>query len=82
MIAQDTGFSKTLPTGRGLLAFTEPDEALEAIALIADDPAGHARAARKVAAECFDARTVLAALLNDAYATGGLPAATSRRFAS
>lgn len=68
VVVQDTGFSDVLPTGEGLLAFTSPEEAAEAIARVRADYAHHARAARRVAEECFDARRVLADLLERAVA--------------
>jgi hypothetical protein len=62
-VLQDTGWSRHYPTGKGLLAFTTPAEAVAVIAAINGDYAGHCAAARRVAEECFDARLVLAAML-------------------
>jgi hypothetical protein len=63
VIAQDTGFRDTLPVGQGLLAFSTTADALEAVAAVNDDYAGHAAAARAVAEEHFDSDRVLTRLL-------------------
>jgi hypothetical protein len=63
VIAQDTGIRSLLPTGEGLLAFGDPDEAAAAIQAVAADPVRHARAARAVAEEYFDSDRVLGSLL-------------------
>ena len=65
-IVQDTGFSKFIPTGEGVLAFNTIDEAEEGIARVAGDPKSHARAARSIAEEYFDSDKVLTHLLNRA----------------
>jgi hypothetical protein len=65
VIAQDTGFSKILPTGAGLFAFRTTEEALEAIEAINNDYQRHCNAARAIAVEYFEARKVAAQLLVD-----------------
>jgi hypothetical protein len=65
VIAQETGFSRFLPTGAGLFAFTNPAEALAAIDEMNVDYAFHARAARKLAEERFDSDIVLSQLLQN-----------------
>ena len=65
-VVQDTGWSAHLPAGEGLFAFTSADEAVEALARVDADYDRHARRAREVAAEHFDARTVLTSLLERA----------------
>jgi hypothetical protein len=65
VVAQDTGFSKILPTGQGLFGFTTMEEALAAIDAINTDYERHCKAARAIAAEYFDARRVAARLLAD-----------------
>ena len=67
-VVQDTGFSRFLPTGEGLFAFDDGEQAAEAIERVEADYARHARAARNVAAECFDAAKVLPKLIEDAFA--------------
>lgn len=59
VVTQRTGFEKFIPTGAGLLGFDTPDEAVEAIRTINADYPRHARAAREIAVEYFDALKVL-----------------------
>ena len=63
VVVQDTGFSKWLPSGLGVLPFRTPDEAAAGIADVLGRYGAHCRAAREVAAESFDASRVLANLL-------------------
>lgn len=63
-IVQDTGWTDWLPSGKGVLAFTTPDQALEALETVADDPQSHAAAARAVVEEHFQAADVCADLLD------------------
>ena len=49
----------SFPTGTGLLGFDTPDDAVEAIAQINADYPRHARAAREIAVEYFDAMKLL-----------------------
>ena len=70
VITQDTGFGSVLPTGEGLFAVADADEAANAIARVNADLPRACRAARDVARECFDSDRVLGRLLEDA----GLPA--------
>jgi hypothetical protein len=63
VLAQDTGFGRALPPGEGLLAFSTVDEALGSLEELASDYRRHARAARRLAEERLDARTVLSRLL-------------------
>jgi hypothetical protein len=65
-VLQDTGFSANIPCGEGLLAFRTPQEAVAAVTRLRDDYEFHCAAARRVAEECFDARTVLGDLLERA----------------
>lgn len=62
VVAQSTGFEVALPTGKGLLAFSSPDEAEAAVAEVAADWEGHARAARSIAEEHLDSDLVLGRL--------------------
>ena len=66
VITQETGFSKVLPTGRGLFGFTSMDDILAAVEAIESDYAGHCRAAREIAAAYFGAERVLESLLTRA----------------
>jgi hypothetical protein len=63
VIAQDTGFSRFLPTGEGLFAFNTEDDVLAAIDALRSDYGRHSRAARSLALEFFDSRKVLTHLL-------------------
>jgi Glycosyl transferases group 1 len=59
VVTQRTGFEKFISTGTGLLGFDTPDEAVDAIRQINSDYARHARMAREIAADYFDAVKVL-----------------------
>jgi hypothetical protein len=63
VIVQDTGFSRFLPCGSGLLCFRNRAEAIQAIHQLRKDYSSHCQAARSVIAEYFDARKVLTRLL-------------------
>jgi hypothetical protein len=63
VIAQDTGFSKYLPTGAGLFAFATMDDALRCIAAMNDDYAANSAAARRLAETHFNSKDVLTSLL-------------------
>ncbi len=65
VVAQDTGFGNVLPTGEGLFAFTTTEEALDAIDAINGDYRRHCEAARAIAEEYLEARSVAARLLAD-----------------
>lgn len=65
-VVQDTGWSAHVPAGEGVLAFTTPDEAVDAIARVDADYAVHARRAREIAAAHFDASRVLTRLIEEA----------------
>jgi hypothetical protein len=62
-VVQDTGFSSWLPCGDGVVAVTDADEAVAAIAAVGADYGRHCRAARELVAEHFGHERVLAALL-------------------
>ena len=63
VVVQDTGFSDIVPTGEGLFAFSNGQEAEAAITAANADHARHGSAAREIAAEFFDARRVLGNML-------------------
>ncbi|HEV2775954.1 MAG TPA: glycosyltransferase family 2 protein, partial [Solirubrobacteraceae bacterium] len=65
VVTQDTAFGAVLPTGDGLFAVSDLDEAVAAIEQIASDPVGAGRAAAAIAREHFDAERVLGRLLSD-----------------
>lgn len=62
-VVQDTGWVDWLPAGEGVLAFRTTDEAAAGLEEVASDPGRHARAARKVVEEHFDAARVCADML-------------------
>ena len=64
-LVQDTGFSRTLPSVKGLVAFSTPAEAAHAAREIAGDYAAHCRAAREIAEEFFDSRKVLGKFITE-----------------
>lgn len=64
-LLQDTGFSRHLPTGEGLVTFTTFEEVMEGAAKIASNYPRHCRAARALAEQYFDSDKVLAKLLTD-----------------
>ena len=63
VIAQETGFTRWLPTGEGVFAFQTMEDAIDAIDSLNCDYRRHARAARRVAEEYFDSDKVLPRLL-------------------
>jgi len=63
VLAQDTGLGDRYPVGEGLLTFSTLEEAAAGVETIERDYERHSRAARALAEECFDARKVLARLL-------------------
>jgi hypothetical protein len=65
-VVQDTGWTAHLPAGSGLLAFSNPDEALAGIEAINSDYVRHAKCANEIAHEHFDANRVLPKLLEQA----------------
>jgi len=66
VITQETGFSKFVPTGRGLFGFETLDAILDAVDRIAGDYDAHSEAAREIAADCFGAEKVIGSLLEEA----------------
>lgn len=74
VVVQDTGFTAHIPSGRGVFAFTNEDEAVAGVEAIVADPVKQSQAAQEMARAYFDARRVLprfidAAMNRDAVAT-------------
>jgi hypothetical protein len=65
VVAQETGFSEFLPTGRGLFAFRSEDEAAAVVEEVVDDWERQSRAARLLAEEHLDSRKVLRQLVEE-----------------
>ncbi len=63
VITQETGFTKYLPSGRGLFGFETLDDVLAAVDAIESDYAAHSRAALEIAREFFDAERVVSSLM-------------------
>jgi hypothetical protein len=63
VVAHDTGFAYSLPTGEGLFAFATADDVLAAIEELRSDYSRHARSAREIADEHLDSDVVLGRLL-------------------
>jgi hypothetical protein len=64
-LVQDTGFSRNLPCGEGLVAFRTLEEAVEGARQIVANYEAHARAARHVAETSFDSSRVLGRLVEE-----------------
>ena len=63
VVTHDTGFGEVVPTGEGLLAFTDEDGAVEAVTEVRENYERHAKAARALAESHFDSDAVLSHLL-------------------
>jgi hypothetical protein len=66
VITQETGFSKFLPTGKGLFSFKTMEDILAAVDEIESDFETNCRAARDIADEYFSAEKVIGSLMNRA----------------
>lgn len=74
VIIQDTGFSRLLPVGAGVLSFTSPEEASEGLRSVEVDYRRHCQMARSIVAEYFDGRKVVRDLLEAAARKPSAPA--------
>lgn len=66
VITQETGFSKFLPSGKGLFGFKTMEDVLAAVDAIESDYAGNCRAAAEVGREYFAAEKVVGSLMGRA----------------
>jgi len=66
VLLQDVGFEGWLPTGEGVLTFSDVDSALAGIDRINADYERHRRAARRIAEDYFSTEKVLPKFLDDA----------------
>jgi hypothetical protein len=65
-IVQDTAWTRHLPSGEGLIAFSTPEEAADAIARVDADYPRHAARAVEIAETHFEAGRVLSSMLERA----------------
>lgn len=63
VLAGNTGFTRYLPTGRGLFAFRNLEDASAAVAEVDGDYTRHSRAAREIAEAHFDSRACIEAMI-------------------
>jgi hypothetical protein len=66
VLIQDTGLSDWLPTGKGVVTFSNLDEAMRGVEEINRNYEQHRAAARKIAEEVFSAEKVLPGLIESA----------------
>ncbi len=66
VVLQETGFSRVIPSGRGLYGFETMEDVVAALGEIDRDYSVHARAARELAVEYFDAAKVLGRMMEEA----------------
>lgn len=64
VVAQDTGWTTSLPAGEGLLAYCDTEQAVDALAQVTSAPARHSRAARDLAEAYLRSDVVLPRLLD------------------
>jgi hypothetical protein len=78
---QDTGPSPYLPFGDGILRFSTPEQAADALAAVNADYERHCRSAREIAETYFDARQITGKILDVALRRPAGPGegATCRR---
>jgi len=63
VLAEDTGFSRHLPTNLGLLKFESLEDAIDGVSRINRDYVSHAKAARAFAEEYLDATKIVASMI-------------------
>ena len=78
VVVQDTAIAPDIATQTGVLTFADADEAAEALRTVNGAYARHAEAARAIAESQFDARRVLASLIERSFTS---PAASDSRWA-
>jgi hypothetical protein len=79
VVVQDTGFSRALHVGEGLLCFRTLQEAVAAIHEVETDYVRHAKAARAIAKAYFDSDKVLTHLIDEAMSGIDRPIEATRR---
>ena len=84
VVVQDTGFSKVLPVGEGVISFSTVDEAEAGIREVEANYQRHAKAAQDIAETYFDSDKIINRILDITLNTSGSDdrfAATAMRFA-
>jgi hypothetical protein len=71
VVVQDTGVSKLIPTGEGLLTFTTIEEAIDAIHEVETNYERHSKTARTIAEAYFDSDKVLGRLIEEVINSDG-----------
>jgi hypothetical protein len=66
-VVEDTGWTKFIPAGRGIVAFNTMEEAIAGIDAVAGDPAGHRAAAYEIAREYLAPDRVLPKMIDSIY---------------
>lgn len=64
VVTQETGWSKFIPAGEGLLSFTDLNNAYQSVEVLKSNYKKHCRAARDIAEDYFDSSKVLKSLIN------------------
>lgn len=64
VVAQDTGWSKYIPSGNGLFSFNDMDSAIEAVKCVTADRKKHQKTAVEIAHNFFDSNLVLTEMLD------------------
>ena len=67
VLLQETGYSKWLPTGNGVLAFENLNEAVEGIENVSNNYEIHCKEARSISIEYFNSEKVLRELIQSIY---------------
>jgi hypothetical protein len=70
VVCEDTGFPERIPTGAGLFAFGDTEEAAAAVEDVHANYARHKAAARELAVELFDSRRRLAEMVEASLSAG------------
>lgn len=78
-VVQDTGFSAHVPTGRGLIAYRTPEQAIAGLEEMAANYDRHCRAAREIALAHFAPEVVLPPLLEACVASRTREAASAEK---
>jgi hypothetical protein len=63
VITQETGWSKYIPSGAGLFAFSDMNSAVEALGQLLSNFEKHSRSAQEISVEYFDSNKVLTELI-------------------